>query len=364
MNEHSRETQGNKKTLELLVPVSYMGSGSSALTDLLSEYEGVENPLGSFEFVFLHCPDGLFDLEDKLLVGNNALRSDEALHRFLDKMAALYQGRWWVGQYKQRLCPDFLPLAQQFVDELIEERPDFYWYEQERVTKSQYPYLALRKILSLVTLGRLQLPKPLRHPQMWLSYPKPEAFYAKASEFVWAVLQAWQRKAKFEGQKLILDQFLLPHNLHRLPHYFPERLTAFVLERDPRDVFLSNKYIWAPRGEQVPYPTEVRAFVSMYRSLRESERPLSSQQVHRLQFEDLVYRYEETKQRLEACLGLSPAAHLRPRQRFVPEKSIHNTQLWLSEPAWQAEADFILQELPTYCYDFPYARQGRKEEIF
>ena len=62
----------------IIVPASYMGSGSSAVTDLISEFKNVNNEYGNFEYVFLHCPNGVFDLEDKLLIGNNALRSDEA----------------------------------------------------------------------------------------------------------------------------------------------------------------------------------------------------------------------------------------------------------------------------------------------
>ena len=51
---------------KLIIPTGYMGSGSSAITDLICEFEGYEADNGTFEYVFLHCPNGLFDLEDKL----------------------------------------------------------------------------------------------------------------------------------------------------------------------------------------------------------------------------------------------------------------------------------------------------------
>ena len=38
---------------KIIVPVSYMGSGSSAVTDLISEFENVNNKCGVFEYVFL-----------------------------------------------------------------------------------------------------------------------------------------------------------------------------------------------------------------------------------------------------------------------------------------------------------------------
>ncbi len=89
---------------KIIVPSGYMGSGSSAITDLFSEVKGVNAERGTFEFVFLHCPNGLFDLEDKLLIGNNALRSDEALHSFAHTMKQLYDKKyWWVGHYQQNV---------------------------------------------------------------------------------------------------------------------------------------------------------------------------------------------------------------------------------------------------------------------
>ena len=73
----------NKK--KIIIPTGYMGSGSSAITDLFSEIDGVNASRGTFEYVFMHCPNGIFDLEDKLLIGNNAVRSDEALHSSSEK---------------------------------------------------------------------------------------------------------------------------------------------------------------------------------------------------------------------------------------------------------------------------------------
>ena len=37
-----------------------------------------------------NSPNGLFDLEDKLLIGNNAIRSDEAIRSFETQMKKLY----------------------------------------------------------------------------------------------------------------------------------------------------------------------------------------------------------------------------------------------------------------------------------
>ena len=67
---------GNK----LLITTGYMGSGSSAYTDLLSEYKDLQCNNGSFEYVFLHCPNGVFDLEDKLLI---EIMPSEVMKRYI-----------------------------------------------------------------------------------------------------------------------------------------------------------------------------------------------------------------------------------------------------------------------------------------
>ena len=81
---------------KIVITTGYMGSGSSAATDLISEFRGYDFNNGDFEYVLLHCPDGLFDLEDKLLLGNTAIRSDEAIHRFLECAKTLYDTKnYW-----------------------------------------------------------------------------------------------------------------------------------------------------------------------------------------------------------------------------------------------------------------------------
>ena len=90
-----------------------MGSGSSAKTDLIVEFKGHSADRGSFEYIFLHCLNGVFDLEDKLLTGNNAIRSDEAIHSFEAAMKELFESRyWWPGNYKENLSPEFMELTE------------------------------------------------------------------------------------------------------------------------------------------------------------------------------------------------------------------------------------------------------------
>lgn len=347
---------------KLIVPTGYMGSGSSAITDLISEIEGYDADTGTFEYVFLHCPDGVFDLEDKLLIGNNALRSDEALHSFRKTMKQLYDKKyWWVGHYNKNLSPRFMEYTEEYVESLIQHRPEFYWYFQENANMKMIVKLIWKRLVAAVTLGKVHVKKPLAYDDLILSYVRPDEFYEKTKQY----LHKLWKELGIEKRNVILDQLLLPFNLFRLPRYFDrEEIDVFVVERDPRDVFIINKYIWQKRREPVPYPTDVYEFCKCYRSLREMEGKAEHESIHRVHFEDLIYNYDQSVQNILDALGEGKEKHTGKKTHFVPERSIENTQLFLADPKFAEEAKIIEEQLAEYLYQFPYERKPNSSKSF
>lgn len=349
---------------KLIIPTGYMGSGSSALTDLIGEFDGFEALLGSFEYVFLHCPNGVFDLEDKLLVGNNALRSDEALRSFRLAMEELYDAPfWWVGDYRKNLSERFMDITDEYLSLLTCSTSEMFWYHQEERGWKAFPKLAFNKAVRMLTGGKVYLSKPLRYEGMMFSYPTPEEFYA-ASEWYIQELVGEVEKSLPEGTSgLILDQLILPHNAWRMEHYFDSGATCFIVERDPRDVFLINKYIWTKINAQVPYPLDAGEFVECYRRMRKAERITETPNVYRIRFENLVYRYDETLAQVKDALGIDESVNQRAFEGFDPKRSINNTQLFLL-PQFADEAAVIAEGLPEHLYDFPYERMPEAAEVF
>ena len=345
---------------KIIIPTGYMGSGSSAITDLISEYDGYDADNGSFEYVFLHCPNGLFDLEDKLLHGNNALRSDEALHTFRKQMNELYRQKlWWVADYEKKISKNFMTITDDFVQSLIEFTPNYYWYYQEKWNFTATLKMAVRKLCLVVSRGKIVLQKPLIYPQMWLSMPDEEEFYGKAK----AYLDKIWKEIGLDDRNLIMDQLLLPHNLKRMEHYFGDNAECFVVERDPRDVFISNKYVWAKQDCPIPYPTDVTEFCKMYKKMRKMEGKTSNPHIHVFQFEDLIYKYDECVAKIQDILGVTDAEHARVRKMFDPNKSIHNTQLF-RKPEYADEMKIIQEELGEFLYDFPYEIDVKLKKVF
>ena len=342
---------------KIIIPTGYMGSGSSAITDLIQEFEGYEASHGTFEYVFMHCPGGVFDLEDKLLIGNNTIRSDEALHTFKDSMWELYHRKfWWPGNYKKNLNPDFWRVTEEYIEELWQYHSNYFWYMQEKLTPAGFVKMAVRKVVRMISAGRINLKRPLLYEPMMVSLVSPEEFYEKTREYLDKVFKLMG----LEEKNLIVDQLLLPFNLWRAKNYFDDNMECFVVERDPRDVFISNKYAWL---DQVPYPLEVHEFCDYYKRIRAMEKEVDNPHIHKICFEDMVYRYDETVAHVAEILGVDMSAHVAGKTKFDPDKSIQNTQLFADEK-YREEAQVIERELAEYLYDFPYERKTDISKVF
>lgn len=342
-----------------LITTGYMGSGSSAFTDFFSEFKEFQNNSGSFEFIFLHCPNGLFDLEDKLLLNNNAIRSDEALFAFRSEMRDLFRKfNWWPGNYRTKVSPKFMEIVDTFVGSLTTSKSDSYWYYQQKLNGIQNLKSIILYVINIISSGKTSKTVLNRKP-MLLSIPSSDEFYEKSRHFLNDFF------AELGGNKhsLLIDQLLLPHNLWRFNNYFDSNTYCVVVSRDPRDVFLSNKYIWAPQGQPVPFPFEVEDFCDYYRRMRESVKPFSNKNIVELNFEDLIYDYDKTERRLCDLIGIDQSTHTLKKKHFDASKSINNTQLFNSDQ-FKAEADIIEAKLSNYLYPFPYKRETNTSIVF
>lgn len=342
----------------IIVPTGYMGSGSSAITDLIAEYKDCDNKNRDFEYVFLHCPNGLFDLEDKLLLGNNALRSDEALRTFEKCMKDLYDRKyWWVGNYKKILSENFDAITRKYISSITQFNFNGFWYMHEKTNVKMFWKLCINKMIKLLSFNKIKPKRVLKYNDgMRMSFIDEETFYKLSSEYIKDVLKEISTE-----DNLVLDQLLLPFNLHRVDNYFGDELKVIAVERDPRDVFILNKYIWGKRNLTVPMPLEVNEFCEFYRNMRKSEIPTNSKKVLRIKFEDLIYQYDKTIDQIEKFMKFDKSDHIKPLTRFNPKISIKNTQLFNCKE-YEKEAKIIEKELKEYLYDFPYELNNDIEE--
>lgn len=336
---------------KLIIPTGYMGSGSSAITDILSEYDSINVENADFEYVFLHCPNGLFDLEDKLLIGNNAVRSDEAIHNFLETMKSLYRKDFhWISNYKNKVSSEFYQYCTDFIDQLSIFKSDkvYWYYQQNPVNTVMRLKLLFIHIIRRITNDKVRINRPLSYRNTCFAIPTADQFYNASREFLNKFYTAMGRNEN----NILLDQLVLPHNLFRLNRYFDDDVRIIVVERDPRDVYILNKYIWMPNNNAVPYPLDCKQFCEMYKRIRDTA-SFNDSKILSIHFEDLIYNYDSSLNQIESFIGLDSSNHNNIRSCFNPDVSIHNTQLFKRKEFYDESIRIIESELSDYLYSFP-----------
>jgi hypothetical protein len=344
---------------KIIIPTGYMGSGSSAVTDLLREYPCLNTKNADFEYIFLHAPGGLFDLEQKLLHNNNAIRSDEAIKTFRSLMRNLFVYRgWWPAGYNHAVSKDFLEIVDEYLNSINTVSFEGNWYIYDKPSYLVYLMRSLRNRGSKLLNLKIQ-PKKKNVQKLEISILSEKEFYEKSKQFITNVIN----EINTNNQDIVLDQLLLPHNLSSFEKYEIENVFPILVQRDPRDVYISNKYYWAPMGSEVPYPLDVHEFCKYYRAVRESEIETKGHCL-RINFEDLIIHYDDVVSKIESYLNLDSNDHTLPKAYLNPNQSINNLRIFSRSTDYEREIEVINKELAEYLYPFPEKLEPITGEVF
>lgn len=345
----------------------YCGTGSSAVIDLLSEYSTcTTNNLRRYEHVLFYTPDGLFDLEDKLLLGNDIHRSDEAINSFYKEMKRLSKNDFgWFGSYQKLFQNQFDDIVKQFLDDLNCQTLDGKWFANYKGVKFSLGKVFLQlgaKLLQNRTIykwGRQYIIDG--NNKMTWCFPSNEEFYNAARKYV----NAYMDMVSGGSDKItVFDHLLLPHNAFRIPNYFDDDFRLIIVDRDVRDMYVLNSYVWPQIHINSPMPKEVTTFIEFWSRMRKSEIDINDKRILRINFESLVYEYDATVKVIEEFIGISSKDHIYSKKYFDPNRSIKNTQTFLMNEKWTKEAELVAKELPEYVYNFPYRIKTSIDEVF
>lgn len=331
--------------MQVLTVASYYGTGSSAITDLISEYKPVKS-MTNYEFRFAHDPDGLAELEYNLIDNFNRHNSGHALKRY-KKLVDYYGNHFMVKRYEPFFNDKWKELSYKYIDSLTDFsfpgmwQYDFYdrgpWYE------------FWHKLPDRILTRTIWRNKPDRHLLLGkkvtlASHPTEEEFIRKTKEYTEALMV----EANDENKPYVLfDQLLPSSNIQHHMRYF-NNIKVFVVDRDPRDLYLLAKYEW----NDTIVPSDVDTFCKWFmytRSMRGTE-IWDADKIMFVQFEDLIYKYDETVKKVENWIGLKSEEHTKPKKYFDPAISIKNTRYWEQHPEHEEEAKIIAERLPEYLY--------------
>lgn len=325
---------------------SYGGTGSSAVVDLLKEYKELQ-VLGNAEFQYSFQVDGLEDLEYHLLKQySRHMSGDIAIHRFLDSTIS-----WAKTPLVHKTIPpkEFIRLTKKYTNSLIQES----W-----IGLDNSDYMSKSILKNSVVLGFKKIIFPLYEKithHSWDKWParrlylsiNPDNFYKLTQEYTTSLLKA--AGADF-NKPVVLDQ---PFEGNAPQQSFPffKDPRAIVVDRDPRDLWILAKYAgnWTGEGRFMPRK-DVKTFVEYYKKLRKNQLREDSENIIFVNFEDLIYEYDKTIEKIENFLNISH--HDNPYKYFNPKISINNTRLMDRYPNSKADMEYIEKNLSDYLYDF------------
>lgn len=349
----------------------YVGTGSSAMIDLLREYSGVKivpDQRSSYEHDVFYRSGGLFDLCAILGQGTSPVCSDKVINRFIETMENLYRYDYvWYGGYKNIVGSDFVKMVNDFVASISYRFEGSNSTHQLRTKFS--PVKALLQLASHVVYKKKYMKYGVGYVHdgkpSYVSIPSDEELVNAAKALTTRYFQLFDAES---GISKVFDHLIWPQQLNNYLKYFDdESFRVIVMKRDPRDVYLLNKYVWyyTPVGIRTAVPslrTEAGDFVHDWqRTVRQG---FAQPNVLQVQFEDLVYHYEETVAIIEEFLGLSSSQHIRKYEKFNPQKSIENTQVYNSKVEWKQEVEIITSALSNDLYAFPYTYTPQRKLMF
>jgi len=310
-------------TFDKLVSVGGLGwSGSSAVIDLLAEYESAtisfagiaEDPKMQIEptvpeFDLARAAGGLFGLERAFQTHSFFVR-DAALRLFCEVAERTYLGcRSFFGE-------EFVELTTIFLNKLIASRAEN--------RGGGYDYCSHLSVFGSQAVTHF-LGKP-RDPSMsYIFYLKDlsvQQYRVLAHEYLTGILGYIK-----SGDLLVLDQATSDHDFDndRYQDYFGPIKSIFVW-RDPSDVFAASVTYASP---QAFFPRDPDEYIAFYKNNIGRALSVRHDKFMTVRFEDLLFNYDDEVARIEKFVEIDSVMHTKPMTRFIPKESIaRSVGLW------------------------------------
>ena len=315
------------------------GTGSDAVLYILKECKNI-NVLYEKEFLLTYFPDGLEDLEYRLM--NQKARyysSDIAIKSFKKFTNAICHNE--KSYYNKLTDGHFNELVDEYLNNITQVKYKGNWMYDDYIFDS---------IFEKIKYALLKRIKPLKNiVQREINFSvSPDNFYDETRKFLKKVYNYHNIKGNF-----VIDQAFPGNNPVNSMRLFGDDSKAIVIIRDPRDVYLTYKrnkergYTWFPVDT-------VEDFITFLKNQYTFD--YKNKNILYVQFEDLVYNYEKTAKKIVKFCGLKPEDHVDKFKYFSPKKSLKNTQRFKNNTKYASDIKKIEKEMKDYLYDFSKAK--------
>ena len=327
----------------MIISVTGYGySGATAVVDFLHGYSSMKI-YDEIEFQLIHQADGLLDLKYHLVDNPERIACNTAINRFLN----LQKKGVFASRIKQKIGNQYDSLVNDYINSLVQVS----WkgrsnYDPPDITRDSH-IVFFRKCQSLINYLSKKLGLDFHFPPLkarFFSFLTEDEFDEKTRLFLSSFLELLNIRSEDDA---VLEMLFSPTR-PKLGTEFFNNVKNIIVCREPRDIFLYGKQTQLSHSF-MPWDT-VESFVVYYKSLYEHSYASESELI--VQYEDLIYKYESTTQKIIDYLGYTS----RPEsefQFFDPDISVKYTNLKRDNQRFKKEIEYIETNLSTYLYDFP-----------
>lgn len=334
-------------TKQIITCTGYGGTGSSAITDLLKEFDNGLS-LGDAEFWFLQDYDGISDLEYFLIDGNHRSKVYLAIKKFKE----------YISNNNQFYTKYFNDKFIQYSDEYIEAITDAKFkkalssFEVDNKIYKLFIFNFLPKIQLVIKklLGKNTFEFSPYIPQVEKFYtiPNKDKFYKETKKYTTSLFDLLDKENQYDF--IAVDQLVPTSNIKRYFNYV-DNLKVIVVDRDPRDLYLLNETHWNG-ASYICNTSNIEEYINWYQTMREYRQfEEENENILYIMLEELIYEYDIALEKIYNFLEIGVKNHTNKQQFFNPNISIKYTKLYVKYPEYNENIKIIKEKLSKYCYN-------------
>lgn len=328
--------------MKIITCTGYYGTGSSAITDLLKEYNNVTCKT-DFEVTLIYGYNGINSLyyhliENPTRQGNNAIRD------FLQK-CEISASNGTQMNYEKYFNGVFLESTYKYVEEIGGNKfsnTDWSGFHSKGILYKLF-FKLVNKLYKITHKETFRFYTGLPPVPYYLHTVDHDYFMVCTKKYLNRLMEAISDK-----EYLMIDQLVSSSNIDNCTRYFDD-IKVVVVDRDPRDIFLSMKYVWKDNFG-VELSNNIQLFCEWYEWTRKMDAKQEDKYLY-IQFEDMLWDYDNTIKKIEDYCGLNSSDHVKIGKYFIPEKSKKNCKLWERFTNEKENIKYIEQHLKEYLYD-------------
>lgn len=345
---------GGQILIMIITSTGFFNTGSSAITHIIKEFDVVSNESDVYEIRLLYDPYGISDLEYNLVENPHRQNTSYAIQRFKKYIAM--NSNILINHHYEKLCKgNFRKISYDYINSITE----FEYFGPSHIDTFDKGIFFIfinriyQKIIRiLLKCGIKNIRRRSLLSQKTIQYAGTynlDKFISSTQDYLKKIFYFLNNNDK---EFILIDQLIPPTNMERYIRYLPkdEDVRIFVVDRDPRDLYVTCKYFL--KVKTIPCSTP-EIFCEWFEWTRgQSFIKKDPSCVMRIQFEDLIYNYELTRGKILKFCGLEELNCFMKKKIFIPEMSISNTQVWLRYPDSIKDVEYIYKRLKKYCFNF------------